>query len=383
MASIKLKGDTSGEVTISAPAVAGTTTLELPATSSTLATQNALGVRNLIINGDMRIAQRGTSSTGVTTDSYYTVDRYYTGGSTAGTWTISQDTDVPTGEGFANSLKLQCTTANASLSSGSYWAVHQRMEGQNLQHLNFGTSSAKSLTASFWVKSNKTGTYIIQFEDLDNNRSRASSYTINSANTWEKKVLTFEGDTGGGFDNDKNASLDMYIWLAAGSGYQSGTLPSTWKAQVAGDRAVGQVNLADSTSNYINITGVQLEVGDTATPFEHRPYDMELARCQRYFRKFGPEANSWNGTMTSASYARFYMPLAPSMRTAPAMSYSGSFTQCVEMVGYAFLSPTSVFTANGSPYHFAINASGMSGGASERLVQIRTNILGVTLDSEL
>ena len=306
MASIKLKGDTSGEVTISAPAVAGTTTLELPATSSTLATQNALGVRNLIINGDMRIAQRGTSSTGVTTDSYYTVDRYYTGGSTAGTWTISQDTDVPTGEGFANSLKLQCTTANASLSSGSYWAVHQRMEGQNLQHLNFGTSSAKSLTASFWVKSNKTGTYIIQFEDLDNNRSRASSYTINSANTWEKKVLTFEGDTGGGFDNDKNASLDMYIWLAAGSGYQSGTLPSTWKAQVAGDRAVGQVNLADSTSNYINITGVQLEVGDTATPFEHRPYDMELARCQRYFStSYGNNpvgTNTWDGTFAGRNY---------------------------------------------------------------------------------
>jgi len=285
MASIKLKGDTSGEVTIQAPAVAGTTTLNLPATSSTLATQNALGVRNLIINGDMRIAQRGTSTSGITADSYYTVDRFYTGGSAAGTWTASQDTDVPTGQGFANSLKMQCTTANTSLSTYSYLAVHQRMEGQNLQHLKFGTSSAESLTVSFWVKSNKTGTYIIQFEDLDNNRARASSYTINTADTWEKKTLTFEGDTGGGFDDDQNASLDIYIWLVAGSGYQSGTLPSTWKAQVSGDRAVGQVNLADSTSNYINITGVQLEVGDTATPFEHRPYDMELARCQRYFQK--------------------------------------------------------------------------------------------------
>jgi len=287
MASIKLKGDTSGEVTIQAPSVAGTTTLNLPATSSTLATQNALGVRNLIINGDMRIAQRGTSQASITTSGYYTVDRFLlTGGNSAGTWTQTQSTDVPTGQGFANSLKMQCTTANASLGSTAFFFIRQRIEAQNLQHIKKGTSSAESLTYSFWVKSNKTGTYIAEIFDDDNVRQISKSYTIDTADTWEKKTITFVGDTSGVLPNDNGSGFSVGMWLVAGSDYTSnGTLNTSWASTNVPQRAVGQVNLADSTSNYINITGVQLEVGDTATPFEHRPYDMELARCMRYFQR--------------------------------------------------------------------------------------------------
>jgi hypothetical protein len=329
MASIKLKGDTSGEVTISAPSVAGTTTLELPATSSTLATQNSLGVRNLIINGDMRIAQRGTSSTGITsTFSYHTVDRWFTQGTSSfGTFTQTQDTDVPSGQGFANSLKMQCTTANASLSAGSYLRLEQRIEGQNLQHLKYGTSNAESLTLSFWVKSNKTGTYVCWLYQDSTVRGVSASYTISSSDTWEKKTITFSGDTSASSNivNDNSSELRILFQLVAGTDWSSGTLQTSWGNFVYANSAVGQVNLADSTSNYINITGVQLEVGTEATPFEHRPYDMELQRCQRYYQQLGTfNSTGYSGVLsgtasTSAAIYRCDVPLSCNLRANPSV----------------------------------------------------------------
>ena len=285
MASIKLKGDTSGEITISAPAVAGTTTLELPATSSTLATQNALGVRNLIINGDMRIAQRGTSVTGITASGYASLDRWYVLEGTDGTYTMSQDTDVPSGQGFANSLKMAVTTADTSLTGTQSLRLWQKIEGQNLQHLKFGTSSAESFTLSFWIKSKTTGNFVVRILNVDANRHICKLVSIDSADTWEKKTLTFVGDTTGSIDNDNGDSFRVDIWFSAGPDVSSGTLPTTWATNNTADSGAGQtIDLASSTSNYINITGCQLEIG-SATPFEHRPYDMELARCQRYYNR--------------------------------------------------------------------------------------------------
>ena len=295
MASIKLKGDTSGEITISAPAVAGTTTLELPATSSTLATQNALGVRNLIINGDMRIAQRGTSATGLGNGDtgLHTVDRWRFQESGAPTFefTQTQDTDVPSGQGFSSSLKMSCTTAQGSLATDDMLRITQIIESQNLQHLKYGTSSAESVTVSLWVKSNKTGNYNVSLYNNDYISIIGNTITINSANTWEKKTITFVGDTGNVLDNDNGRGLWLWIALCSGTDY-TGTDTSSWtdSTGIQTTLANGQtVNLADSTSNYINITGVQLEVGTEATPFEHRPYDMELARCMRYYEETDPD----------------------------------------------------------------------------------------------
>ena len=240
--------------------------------------------KNLIINGDMRIAQRGTSTASITTGGYYTVDRWRLDYGTAGTWTMSRDTDVPTGQGFATSMKWDCTTANASLSAGSAMIINQRIEGQNLQHLKKGTSNAESVTLSFWVKSNKTGTYIAEIYDNDNTRQISKSYTIASADTWEKKTLTFAGDTTGTLGNDNDTSLFVNLWLVAGTDLTSGTLNTSWSSVTASNRAVGQVNLADNTANYINITGLQLEIGDSASDFEFVPYDMEFASCQRYYQ---------------------------------------------------------------------------------------------------
>ena len=241
--------------------------------------------KNLLINGGMNIWQRSTSVTGITSVGYYTADRYNSGGTGLGTWTQSRSTDVPSGQGFGYSLKMDCTTADASPAAGDARNIQQRLEGQNLQHLLKGTSGAKKLTLSFWVKSNKTGTYIAELYDEDNTRQISQSYTIDTASTWEKKTLTFEGDTSGVLDNDNAYSLAVVLWLGAGSNFTSGTLNTSWASVTTANRAVGQVNLADSTSNEWYVTGIQLEVGSTASGFEFEPFETILRKCQRYYEK--------------------------------------------------------------------------------------------------
>ena len=261
-------------------------TVALPSQSiSYAAISNAVDFRNIVINGDMQIAQRNTSVASITTTGYYTLDRWQTFISSLGTWTQSQSTDVPTGQGFATSLKMDCTTADATPAASDRLLIRQTFEGQNLQYLRKGTANALPLTASFWVKSTKTGTFICELVDENNTRSISKSYTINVTNTWEFKTVTFAGDTTGAFTNNNEASLTVLFWLGAGTTYTSGTLATTWGSITSANRAVGQVNIADSTSNDFLITGVQLEAGEQASGFEFMPIDTNLARCQRYFTK--------------------------------------------------------------------------------------------------
>ena len=288
--------------------------------------------RNIIINGDMSQSQRGTSASSLTGSGYHTIDRYRSSISSIGTWTQSQSTDVPTGQGFAKSLKMDCTTADASPAAGDALQLQQRVEGQNVQYLKKGTSSAESLTCSFWVKSNKTGTYILEIDDNDNTRNINKSYTISSANTWEKKTITYDGDTTGAFDNDNGISLQLIFWLGAGSTFTSGTLQTSWGSTTNANRAVGQVNLADSTSNEWYVTGVQLEAGEVASDFEFLPVDVNLRRCQRYFGKSysqgtNPGTNTWTGTVITRNLDtsnRGELPylgsFGASMRTVPTMT---------------------------------------------------------------
>ena len=239
--------------------------------------------KNMVINGSMTIAQRATSVASLSsTATYSTCDRFMVQYGSSGTFTESQSTTTPSG--FSNSLKLDCTTAD---SSPNYLLISQRIEGQNVQHLKKGTSSAVSTTLSFYVRSSKTGTYQVNLRDIDNTRIIGATYTISSADTWEQKIITFAGDTTGAFDNDNAASLDIEWWLASGSTYNSGAVPTAWEAAANGDRAAGlNVAIGASTSDDFHITGVQLEVGEKATPFEHRSFGDELARCQRYFERF-------------------------------------------------------------------------------------------------
>jgi hypothetical protein len=249
-------------------------------------TEGALSNRNLIINGAMQVAQRGASVNSSSGSVVYCVDRMVCFARGAGAATFSQDTDTPSGQGFGYSLKADVTTADTSLSGNDLYLIDQRLEGQNLQQLAKGTSGAKQITVSFWVKSSKTGTHILELFDDDNTRQIGQAYTVSSADTWEYKALTFAGDTSGVLDNDNSKSFTVRWFLAAGTDYTSGTLNTSWAANTNANRAVGQVNVMDNTANNFYLTGVQLEVGDTATDFEHRSYGDELQRCFRYYEQW-------------------------------------------------------------------------------------------------
>ena len=243
------------------------------------------GRRNIVINGAMQVAQRGTSSTGLGASSgYFTLDRFQTTfGSTAGRLTMSQVavTDLP---GFANALKLDCTTADTSIAAGENFRLQTLLEGQDLQQLKKGTSSAEKFTVSFYVKGNASATYMLELFDGDNSRHNTQQFAVTSS--WNRISLTFAGDTTGAFDDDNAVSLYLNFWLHAGSTYTGGTYTAnTWASNTNANRAVGISSFFDSTDRTLEITGLQMEVGSQATPFEHRSFGEEIVLCQRYYYK--------------------------------------------------------------------------------------------------
>jgi len=358
-------------------------------TSAGLTTStNQPNFRNIIINGDMSIAQRSTSASSITSGGYHACDRWKEDMTSAGTWTISQSTTVPTGQGFATSLKMDCTTANGSLSANSELMVQQRLEGQMLQYLKKGTSDAVSTTLSFWVRSNKTGTYICELQDVDNTRQISKSYTISSADTWEKKTITFPGDTTGALDNNNARSLDCSFYLAAGSDLSSGTLSTTWTAKTDANRAVGQVNLADSTSNEWYVTGVQLEAGTTASDFEFLPVDINQQRCFRYFYMVGDEDEQGLGTAfyRSNTNVRFIIEPPVTMRTTPSLDQStasNSFRDLSSAGGDDLLDDWSIMTSSTDRFAIVVNAtdaSGTGGQAGYALINLADTHFALTAE---
>ena len=278
-----------------------------------------LSNRNLAINGAMRVAQRGTSTTISTSNNtnasgVYTVDRMKLGcyvGSER--YTLSQETDAPTGSGFTKSFKIKTSTADTSANAGTYAQFVYIIEGQDLQHLLKGTSSAKPLTFSFWVKGNTNYTPVAELKD--NSNVRINVQTFNVTTSWTKVVLTYVGDTTGTIDDDNTAGLTFNIWLKAAAFYSGGTSPAqnTWVPQSNHNirAALLTFDIASSTDNYFQITGLQIEVGDTATSFEHRSFGDELHRCKRYYQKIadGSEhanevfgvAHAWNSVQAEVS----------------------------------------------------------------------------------
>jgi len=247
------------------------------------ATTDKIGERkNLIINGAMQVAQRGTSFTSVTASAYH-LDRFqYNLNGTVGAATVTQNT-VTDLAGFTKSLKVDCTTADASLAASDRLTLRYAFEGQDLQQVAKGTSSAKQLTLSFYIKATKTGTQIVELFDHDNTRHCAKSVTISQSNTWEKKTITYPADTTGALDNDNANSISIFFGIACGTDFTSGTLATAWAANTNANRFVGQVNHFDNTANNFEITGVQLEVGSVATDFEHMSFGEQIKLCERYF----------------------------------------------------------------------------------------------------
>ena len=291
-------------------------------------------VAPLWYNGDMAVSQRATSTTGVTgsgTDGYKASDRMYMYMNNIGTWTFAQES-LTSGNaynaGFSKAFRVDCTTADASPASTDQFWIGMKFEGQDLQLIRKGTSSAQKMTLAFWVKSNKTGTGQVNFRDTDNSRMCSGTYTISSANTWEHKVINIAADTTGVFTNDNAESMQVQWWLDAGSNFTSGTAPTAWEAENSADRCANNLSLADNTANDFAITGVQLEVGEytssTLPPFQHETYGDNLHRCQRYLSINGNNTaitGSCNGSAQFNS-ATLYIPTP--MRATPSVA---NFTQ--------------------------------------------------------
>ena len=347
-----------------------------------LPTAGPLSNRNIFVNGGARVAQRGTSATGITGSAYQTVDQFKTSIASLGTWTVTQETDAPAG--FANSLKMDCTTADASPASGDVCAIDTYVEAQDLQVLEYGSSSAVAATLSFYVKSNKTGSGTVSILQPDNSsRCINVSYTISSANTWERKTISLPADASGVINNDNGRGLGIEFWLNSGSTYSGGSAQATWGSLNNSNRNFANLGIGGSTDDYWMITGVQLELGEEATLFEHRSFGDELVRCQRYFQVICQYATMAGTTNGSSQVANVGVPLATSMRAAPTAS-STSYTCWHSSSGGITSSSTAMTVTVTSPsnviYRGAI--SGFSGFTDNRVATVTPNN-AIQLSAEL
>lgn len=277
---------------------------------------------SLIINGDMAIAQRGTSTTN---SNSFAVDRFKGNVNSIDqlVTTYSQSTTAPAG--FTNSLKVNIDTAETALAADEFLRIQHFVEAQNLTHLQYGTSGAKSITLSFYVRSSLTGTYGIGIYSDDGGRNITSTYTINSADTWEYKTITFSGDTGGTINNDNGKGFQIDFYLAVGSDWKT-TDSTSWGTYASGRLAYGHTaNLIASTHDWY-ITGVKLEVGTTATPFQHETYAENLNKCHRYYvlRYPGDQTVIATAIAYGAGGAYCELDFPVEMRAVPSVTFTST-----------------------------------------------------------
>ena len=297
-------------------------------TATSFVGSTPLSHRNVIINGAAMVAQRGDTTSGATTGGYAT-DRFQAVQNETGTITISQDSDAPSG--FRKCHRLTQTTAQGSLDANDLTTFRYNAEGYDVQRFKKGTSDAEQFTVSFWVKSVDQSsypvTYILELRDPVNTRSCCKAYTVTASNTWEYKTITFPADTTGQWATDTSKALEMNWFVAAGSNYTTGTLSTTWAGTVTANRAAGlTANLSANTANRFFLTGVQLEVGPVATPFEHRSFGDELRRCQRYYQRWKGHSDHNGigvGRGNGSSGVFVSVNLVQCLRATPSITNSG------------------------------------------------------------
>ena len=353
------------------------------------------GRRNIIINGAMQVAQRSVSVTGIGASAgYFTLDRFrISPASTAGRLTMTQTADGPSG--FANCLKLDCTTADASIAAGERLILQHKIEGQDLQQLKKGTSDAEEFTVSFYVKGNASATYVVEIFDLDNTRQISKTFSVTTG--WTRVILTFPADTTGALGDDNAASLQIGIWLHAGSTYTSGTLNSSafGDGNTSANRAVGISSFFDSTDRTFFLTGLQMELGSVATPFEHRSFGEELASCQRYCQRFpssdqadgGAYSSVTHGFCDSTTTAQCFLTLPTTMRLEPTITASGNWRVIHENTATAISSGPALTDLYSSVSTAAIIATvgstALTAGSGAAIMQNNDADANLILDSEL
>jgi hypothetical protein len=309
----------------------------------------SLGFRNRIINGDMRIAQRGTSFTGIGGAGGYTVDRWFVDNNTDSAVTISQQSDVPTGAGFQNSLRSAVTTADTSIAASQNNRISQKIEGFNVSDL-----VGRAFTISFWVRSSKTGTHCVALRNSGGDRSYVAEYTVGAANTWEFKTITVaDGFVSAGTWNFTNGAGVIVEWvLAVGSTLQ--TTPGAWQTGTFIGTS-NQVNCLDTIGNIFAITGVQLEAGSVATPFERRDYGRELIMCQRYY--FSAGVYQWLSRPTDAdANLKGTTRYGQTMRATPTITNTASATVGTDAITADYVTWTRGASGVAQVYTFTASA---------------------------
>jgi hypothetical protein len=343
---------------------------ELAKAGETLTNQPS-GRKNLVTNGAMQVAQRSTSETGLGAEAgYFTLDRWRmaVGGTSAGRFTMAQVADGPSG--FANCLKLDCTTADTSIAAGEALLLQTRFEGQDLQQLKKGTSDAESVTVSFYVKGNAAALYVCEIYDQDNNRSITQSFAVTTA--WNRIELTFAADTSDPLDDDTANSFSLQIWLHAGATYTGGTFAvNTWNDVTNANRyaVASRTSIFDSTDREFFITGVQMEIGSQATNFEHRSFGEELALCQRYYYNYvsGNLKSVFAATAILANYIAGVITFPVTMRAAPTLDivsgtnyyeeYSGGSAEFDDFTGERLDTNSATLSKNGGGPTIAVGDS--------------------------
>lgn len=343
------------------------------------------GRRNLVINGAMEVDQRNATTTlGAIT---YGLDRFTAYKSHDGTQTMVQSTEAPTG--FKNSLKVTTTTADSSLAAGQRSSIIYRFEGQDTAHLEFGTSDAKTITLSFYVRSSITGTHGGNVGNGSDNRGYPFTYTISSADTWERKTITIPGDTSGTWVTTTARGLQICWGLGVGTTY-SGTA-GAW-ASADYNSATGATTGVTNTLNATwYLTGVQLEVGSTATPFEHRPYADELQRCKRYFEKmylnsYSCQLSAENSQQAKGGVIRFVEKRASPSITFPTIGTGSNQLAYTEKSG-SYVTQGSTFRSTQTKNQMSIfnnYADGFSGmDAGENIMLYVNGSVAIDVKSEL
>lgn len=328
--------------------------------AGTMAMATPFGMRNRVINGAMMIDQRnaGAAVTNNSGAAVYNVDRWYGTANGGGVWTAQQSTTVP--NNFKNSLACTVTTADSSIAAGDYYTIEQRVEGLNVADFAWGTANAATVTLSFWVRSSVAGTYGVGFTNASYNRSYVATYTINSANTFEYKTITLPGDTSGTWLTTNSIGLIAIFDLGSGSNYNQ--TANTWSA-TASWRTSGCVNWIANSGATFYLTGVQLEVGSVATPFERRLYGQELALCQRYYET---GRSIWAGYTNGASNYYLTVQYKVTKRASTTQSFSNlsasGFPASSPSVGesqveYFRVDPTSNSSSTAAYYQFSWAAS--------------------------
>jgi len=354
-----------------------------------IGSQSSLAMPNMIINGDCRVAQRGTSTASITGGSNFVVDRWLFNPSGHGTWTLSQNSSTGLSK-FETSVKMLCTTGGGSPAASDYVSMTYNIEGYDTQILKMGTSDAERFTVSFYVKSNRTGTGIVEAQMTSGGASVefSKSYTISQANTWEKKSVTMIANTSLAQDNKTNSTgLTLYFILDSGTNQTTGTLPTTWADQTFVNRWAGHdLAIGRNADDYMEMTGLQVDVGDVAQAFKYESFKDNLHRCQRYYQHLGyaygdvpGSTSNYNGALEtpnpSGSYFYGHQSFPVQMRASPTVTLYSTPAGSTETSGVTIdwnsgstLGSTSVARINSTGYGYLTASSGASTGAVYRAV---------------